>query len=152
MALFNQTFEIKGKHADLLRKMTSDKALNCRNIDVLYMSIALGITKQLKAEPDTTSKIEPAKIDSEQMVRFNDDIEYFYRLLMLTDTKYCASAKERCNKAFRYIGTEQAERDELHFIKVLLGGIEFLYDQIMDNTTSKNDIFNNICDFVETLE
>lgn len=151
MALFNQTYEIKGKHADLVRKLTSEKALNCRNIDIMFMGISLGITKHLKAEPDTASKIEPAKIDSEQMVRFNDDIEFFYRLLMLTDTKYCESSKERCNKAFRYIGTEQGEHDEFYFTKTLLGGIEYLYEQILDNTSSKNDIFNNICDFMETL-
>lgn len=152
MALFNRTYEIKGKHADMVRKLTSADALNCNNIDIFIMSISLGISRGLKADIDAESKSEYVKILSEQMVNHGDDIEYFYKLLMLTDTKYCPSAEERCNKAFRYIATEQGQRDEAHFTKVLLGGLEFLYEQIIENTSSKNDIFNNICDFVETCE
>lgn len=150
MSLFNQTMEIKGKYAELVRTLASEKYLNCRNVDILLMGIAVGISKKLKADPDTSTKTEPAKIDVEQIFKNRDDIEYFYKLLMLTDSKYCSSPKERCNKAFRYIETDKGINDELYFMKVLFGGIEFLHEQIVENTSNKNDIFNNIIDFVET--
>lgn len=149
MALFNHTYEIKGKHADLIRTLTSQNVLNCRNIDVVYISLALGISRGLSSKIDSKTKIESAKIDSEQMVRFNDDFEFYYRLLLLSDERYCPSAKERCDKAFRYIGTEKAEKDEIHFTQTMLGGLEFLYSQIAENTSSKKNVFNNISDFLD---
>ncbi len=152
MSFFNRTFEFKGKHAEMVRKLTDSEALNCNNIDIFILSLSLGITKGLKADPETDSKLETAKVLSEQMVNYIDDIQYFYKLLMLTDKNYCSSAEERCNKAFRYIETDKAEKDEKYFTKVLIGGLEYLYEQIIENTTSKNDIFKNICDFVETCE
>lgn len=153
MALFNHTYEIKGKHAEYMRKLQAPEALNCRNIDVLFMSIALGISRGLKADVDDSKKrIEPAKIDSEQMVRFADTIEFFYKLLLLSDKKYCSKTKERCNKAFKTIQTSEAEKDEFHFTRVMLGGLEFLYEQIVENTSSKKDVFNNVCDFVDTFD
>lgn len=152
MSIFNHTYEIKGRHSDLVRKITASDKLNCRNIDVFFISIALGISRHLKADIDINTKTEPAKIDVEQMVRFQDDIEFFYKLLMLTDKSYCPSPDERCNKAFRYLSTDKAEKDELYFSRVMLGGLEFLYEQIIENTTSKRDIFNNICDFMEIFE
>ena len=152
MAIFNHTYEIKGKHAELVRKIAAQDKLDCRNIDVFFISAALGIVRNLKADIDLKTKTEPAKIDVEQMARYGDDIEFFYKLLMLTDKKYCSSADERCNKAFRHLGTDKAEKDELYFTRVMLGGLDFLYEQILENTSSKKDVFNNICDFMETFE
>lgn len=152
MNFFNRTLEIKGKHADMIRKLTNADALNCDNIEIFIICISIGINRGLKAEIDPDSKSTNVKILSEQMVNHSDEIDFFYKLLMLSDSKYCPSSEERCNKAFRYIGTELGQKDENHFIKTMLGGLEFLYEQIMENTSSRNDIFNNICDFVETFE
>lgn len=152
MSFFTKTFEFKGKHAEMVRTLADVNALNCKNVEVFLMSISLGIARNLKSKIDNSSTNVQATILAEQMVGHSDNIEYFYKLLMLSDETYCPSAEERCNKAFRYLGTDEAERDEKHFTEVLLGGLEFLYSQIMENTTSKNDIFKNICDFVETCE
>ena len=152
MSLFNHTYEIKGKHAQLVKELTKQDKLNCRNIDIFFMSLALGIKHKKETFADIKSKEEPAKIDSEQMVKYNDDIEFFYKLIMLTDKNYCPSSEERCNKAFRYINTEKAEKDEEHFTKVMLGGLEYLYEQIAENTLSLKDIYNNIKDFDERYD
>jgi hypothetical protein len=32
----------------------------------------------------------------------------------------------------------------------MLGGLEFLYNNIIENTTSKEDVFNNIYGLIET--
>ncbi len=153
MALFNQLYQIKGKHADMVRELK--KCLggdSCRNLDIFYISIVLGLWQNLRTNVDDSPKIEPAKIDSEQMVRYNSDIEYLYELVMLSDTRYCPSPKERANKAFRYKGTDKAERDEEHFTQVMLGGLEFLYDSVAQNTSSPEDVFNNIYDLVEGFD
>ena len=147
MALFNQLYQIKGKHADMVRKLK--EKLGCRNLDIFFISIVLGMWQQKKVNIDETPEIEPAKIDPEQMVRFNSDIEYFYELMLLSDEKYCPVAKKRVDRAFRYKGTSEGERDESHFTKVMLGGLEYLYENVIENTNSTEDIFNNIYELLE---
>lgn len=34
--------------------------------------------------------------------------------------------------------------------QIMLGGLEFLYNNIIENTTSKEDVFNNIYGLIET--
>lgn len=152
MALFNQLYQFKGKHAEMVRKTVHKLGGNtvCRNIDVFFISIVLGLSHNRRADVDTNTSVEPAKIDPEQMVRFNDQVEYFYRLVMLSDKKYCFDAKERGDKAFRYNPeSEECKKDEIHFTRVVLGGLEVLYEYIIDKTLYEEDIFNNIKDFIE---
>ena len=141
-------YQIKGSHAEKVRKLT--ELLSCRNIDVFYISIILGLWQNLSANVDNDSKIEPAKIDPEQMIRYGREIEYFYELVMLNDKKGSVSLKERINKAFRIRGTEAAEPDEERFTQIMLGGLDFFYESIVENTNSKEDIFNNICELTQT--
>ncbi len=150
MAIFNQLFQIKGKHANMVREL-KDKlgGISCRNINIFYISIVLGLTQNRHAEIDNDVKIEPAKIDPEQMIRFDDDIEFLFRLVMLSDTNYCISAQKRADKAFRYKDDGSCEKDEIHFVKTMLGGLEFFYEQVAQNTASTADVFNNIYDLVD---
>lgn len=148
MALFNQLYQIKGCHADMVRKIT--EVTGCRNIDVFYISIVLGLWQECSVMPDNESKIEPAKIDPEQMIRYGQDIEYLYELVMMNDKASSVSLKERVDKAFKIKGTDKAEKDEARFTSIMLGGLEFLYNNIIENTTSKEDVFNNIYGLIET--
>jgi hypothetical protein len=148
MALFNQLYQIKGLHADMVRKITD--VTGCRNIDVFYISLVLGLWQGRSVEPDNESKIEPAKIDPEQMIRYGQDIEYLYELVMMNDKSSSISLKERVDKAFKIKGTDKAEKDEARFTSIMLGGLEFLYNNVIENTTSKEDIFNNICELIQT--
>lgn len=154
MALFNQLYQFKGKHAEMVRKIVDAFGGNtvCRNIDVFYISAVFGLWQHRRADIDSETSIEPAKIDPEQMVRFNDEIEYFFHLVMLSDENYCKSIKVRTDKAFRYDATsESSQRDEIHFTQIVLGGLEFFYEQIVENTNSPNDIFCNLRDVVNSF-
>lgn len=151
MAIFNQLFQIKGKHANMLRELKEKLGgISCRNIDIFYISIILGLTQNRHAEIDNDAKIEPAKIDPEQMNRLDDEIEFLYRLVMLSDTKYCPFAKNRADKAFRYKNDGSCEKDEIHFVQTMLGGLEFFYEQVAKNTASTADVFNNIYELVDS--
>ena len=154
MALFNQLYQFKGKHAEMVRKIVDAFGGNtiCRNIDVFYISTVFGLWQHRKADIDSASSIEPAKIDPEQMVRFNDEIEYFFHLAMLSDENYCKSIKVRTDKAFRYeVSSESSKRDEVHFTQIVLGGLEFFYEQIVENANSSNDVFYNLREVVNSF-
>lgn len=150
MAIFNQLFLIKGKHANMMRELKEKIGNECRNIDIFYISIVLGLTQNRHAEIDSDVKIEPAKIDPEQMIRYGDDIEFLYRLVMLSDTNYCISSQKRADKAFRYKNDGSCEKDEIHFVQTMLGGLEFFYEQVAKNTASTADVFNNIYELVDS--
>lgn len=151
MAIFNQLFQIKGKHASMMKELKEKIGGECRNIDIFYISIILGLTQSRHANVDNDTKIEPAKIDPEQMIKYDDNIQFLYRLVMLSDTNYCVSAKNRADKAFRYKANETTfEKDEIHFVSTMLGGLEFFYEQIVENTFSRPDIFENIFSLVDS--
>ncbi len=150
MAIFNQLFQIKGKHASMMKELKEKIGGDCRNIDIFYISIILGLTQNRHANVDNDTKIEPAKIDPEQMIKYDDNIQFLYRLVMLADTNYCISAKNRADKAFRYKPEESFEKDENHFISTMLGGLEFFYDQIATNVSGRSDIFENIFSLVDS--
>lgn len=151
MAIFNQLFQIKGKHANMMKELKEKIGGECRNIDIFYISIILGLTQNRHANVDNDTKIEPAKIDPEQMIKYDDNIQFLYRLVMLSDTNYCFSAKSRADKAFRYKANETTfEKDEKHFVSTMLGGLEFFYEQIVENTSSRPDIFENIFSLVDS--
>lgn len=126
--IFNQLFQIRGKHADMMRQLTN--ILGCRNLDVFYLSIVLGLEYRKTAPVDSETKnVEPAKIDPEQMIKYNDDIQFFYRMVLLADDEYCPSAQKRMDKAFRD-DIDSKESDERHFVEVMLGGLEYLREKI----------------------
>lgn len=151
MAIFNQLFQIKGKHASMMKELKEKIGGECRNIDIFYISIILGLTQNRHANIDNDTKIEPAKIDPEQMVKYDDNIQFLYRLVMLSDTDYCVSAKNRADKAFRYkSGDSSFEKDENRFVSTMLGGLEFFYEHIVENTSGRADIFENIFSLVDS--
>ncbi len=151
MAIFNQLFQIKGKHASMMKDLKEKIGGECRNIDIFYISIILGLTQNRHANIDNDTKIEPAKIDPEQMVKYDDNIQFLYRLVMLSDTDYCVSAKNRADKAFRYkSGDSSFEKDENRFVSTMLGGLEFFYEHIVENTSGRADIFENIFSLVDS--
>lgn len=150
MAIFNQLFQVKGKHALMMKELKEKIGGECRNIDIFYISIILGLTQNRHAVIDNDTKIEPAKIDPEQMIKYDDEIQFLYRLVMLSDTNYCISAKNRSDKAFRYKPEGSFEKDENYFVSTMLGGLEFLYEQIAANTSGRTDVFENIFSLVDS--
>ncbi len=146
-SIFMQLFQIKGKHAEMIRN--SADALSCRNLDIFYLAIILGLEYKRIASVDLNTEIKPAKIDPEQMIRYNDDIQFFYRMVMLADKDYCPSAQTRMDKAFRD-DVQTKEKDEEHFVEVMLGGLEFLNEKIKISATSdKKGLFYCLYDMIK---
>ena len=150
-SIFMQLFQIKGKHAEMIRNLAD--VLSCRNLDIFYLAIVLGLEYKRTANIDlNTEKVQPAKIDPEQMIRYNDDIQFFYKMVMLADKDYCPSAQTRMDKAFRD-DIQTKEEDETHFIKVMLGGLEFLNERIKLTTTpDKKGLFYRLYDMIEEFK
>lgn len=152
--LFDKEYSFKGSHAEKVIKLTaqfgnnSTSKLFSRNIDVYNIAPLIGFLYGRKADIDKTSG-ETTKIFPQQLSNELTNLKYNYQLIMLLDKKNEASFDERLNKAFRYYGCEQTEADEKVFNNYVLGGVDVLYEKLMENATVSEDYIRNLYNFME---
>jgi hypothetical protein len=154
--LFQKEYSFRGSHAEQVNKLTSQfdsngsaKLFN-RNIDVYIIAPIIGFLYGRKSEQDKsgsdTTKIFPDQLSREQTV-----LKYNYQLIMLLDKKHEPSFDERVNKAFRYYGNnnEQTLADEQLYEKYAYGGVELLYEKLIEGATNPEDYITRLYDFME---
>ena len=75
-----------------------------------------------------------------------------YRLIMLLDEKNEKDFNERINKAFRYYDTEKAISDEDLYENYVRGGIEVLFEKLIQSASGTEDYLKNLYDFMEEFD
>ena len=80
------------------------------------------------------------------MTYSKNDLMFNYRLVMLLDKDYEIDPEKRLDKAFRFMGTSQAEADEKRYEEFMRGGIEVLYEKLI---SPGNNYQQNLIDFLE---
>lgn len=155
--MFDKEYSFKGTHADKVNKLTAkfdDKnQLFKRNLDVYIMAPIVGFLYQRKSGPnngDGTQK--PTKIFPEQLMNNTDDLAFNYRLIMLLDKKNAVAADERVDKAFRNYNSPQAESDEELYEQYVLGGVDVLYEKLIETARGTEDYLKNLYDFMEEMD
>ena len=154
--MFDKEYSFKGSHAEKVNKLTAkfdDKnQLFKRNLDVYMMALVVGFLYQRKADANTgDGNQKPTKIFPQQLIENSDDLVFAYRLIMLLDKKNAASIDERVDKAFRQFNSPQAEKDEKLFDQYVLGGVDILYEKLIESATSTEDYLKNLYDFMEEI-
>ncbi len=153
--MFDKEYSFRGKHCDYVIKLTADYDTNrhklfATNYDVYAIAPIIGFLYQRKATLDKTgdsTKIFPDKLMKEQQnLRFN------YRLIMLLDAKNESDFNERINKAFRYYGTEKAIGDEELYESYVRGGVEVLFEKLIQPVNAAEDYLKNLYDFLEEFD
>ncbi|NMI07771.1 hypothetical protein HF638_27625 [Paenibacillus sp. SZ31] len=154
--LFQKEYSFRGSHADKVNKLTSQfddngisKIFN-RNIDVYILAPLIGFlygrTANLDKSGSNTTKIFP-----EQLIKDDSILKYNYRLLMLLDEKNEQDFEKRVDKAFRNYGDESEETlaDEQSYNQYVLGGVEVLYEKLIEGATTPEDYMTKLYDFME---
>jgi len=88
-------------------------------------------------------------INFAQMTYCKNDLIFNYRLITLLDKEYEPDTGKRLDKAFRYIGTPQAELDEKRFEEYMRGGIDVLYEKLV---APGHDYEKNLILFLEEFD
>lgn len=153
--MFDKEYSFKGAHAEKVIKLTSpfsteSKAgLFQRNLDVYLLAPIVGFLYGRKAEPQTgiDRVINPA-----QLIYEKTNLVFNYRLIMLLDEKNEPNAEERINKAFRYFNTEKAVDDEALYEAYVRGGVDVLYEKLIEPANSPDDYIKNLYDFLEEFD
>lgn len=155
--MFDKEYSFKGTHAEKVNKLTAKfdekNQLFKRNLDVYMMAPIVGFLYQRKAEPNNgDGSQKPTKIFPQQLIENGDDLAFTYRLILLLDKKNADSIDERVDKAFRQFNSPQAENDEKLYEQYVLGGVEVLYEKLIESATNTEDYLKNLYDFMEEMD
>ena len=153
--IFNGDYQFKGSHAEKVNRLTapfgkSNKSLFNRNLDVYLLAPIVGFSYGRMANLDSSGKT--ANILFDAMSKEQNTLWFNYRLIMLLDTKHESSFDSRVDKAFRLYGKPQAAIDEDRYEAYVRGGVDILYEKLIEPSNTEDDYLNNLFDFMEEFE
>lgn len=153
--MFDKEYSFRGKHCDYVIKLTADYDTNrhklfATNYDVYAIAPIIGFLYQRKAELDKTG--DSTKIFPDKLMKEQQNLLFNYRLIMLLDSKNESDFNERINKAFRYYGTEKAAGDEELYESYVRGGVEVLFEKLIQPANAAEDYLKNLYDFLEEFD
>lgn len=158
--LFSNNMKFTGKHANYLRQLAPSKKIGehvmqrpsifASNIEVLTAAPIIGFMYKRKGMPDKDQSITDNNIFQEQLIKIKKVMLRNYRIILLLDDKENVSAQDRMDRAFKYDRDVEKRQDGYNiFMSYLLGGIEVLYEQLLEGSTSTIEDYMNCCNFVE---
>lgn len=155
--MFEKAYAFKGSRAEKVIKLTAkfdDKnQLFKRNIDVYIMAPIVGFLYQRKAElSDSDITKDETKIFPEQLINAKDDLAFNYRLIMLLDKKNSVDIETRVDKAFRNYNSDRAGDDEKIYEQYVLGGVDVIYEKLVESARGPEDYLSNLYDFMEEID
>ncbi|MCL2153080.1 MAG: hypothetical protein FWH57_09015 [Oscillospiraceae bacterium] len=153
--IFNGDYQFKGTHADKVNRLTaaigkSTKRLFNRNLDVYILAPIIGFLYNRTADLDGSSKTANVLYDA--LSKELNTLWFNYRLIMLLDQKYEPVFDNRIDKAFRFYGKPQAVPDEERYESFVRGGVDILYEKLIEPSNTEEDYLNNLYDFMEEFE
>lgn len=159
--MFDKQYRFKGRHAMRVDQLTSafdavSKAqLFVRNVDVYSNAPLVGFLYGRTAEPDDTKNPETGQIYNQnvmgdRVIYSQEELMYNFRLIMLLDRQYEPDAEKRIDKAFRHMGEDP--KDEERFDSYVRGGVDVLYEKLIEGATDSEEYINRLYDFIEEFE
>lgn len=158
--IFSGDYQFKGIHAEKVNRLTgafnktNDKLFN-RNLDVYILAPIVGFIYNrtaLLTSTDSQGKTVTTNILYAAMSKELTPLWFNYRLIMLLDKRYEPDFDKRVDKAFRFYGKEQALPDEEHYEDYVRGGVDVLYEKLIETIKSEEDYLNNLYTFMEEFE
>lgn len=153
--MFTHDYSFKGSHAEKVKSLVTYKfdkehTLFERNMDVYLMAPVVGFLYNRKAELDK-SKASTTNILAEIMIKYQKELMFTYRLVMLLDKEYEADTEKRINKAFRDYAKEDP-KDLEEYDSYVRGGVDVLYEKLMKDATQADDYIRNLYEFMADFE
>lgn len=153
--MFNKEYTFRGIHANKVKRLTQafdakGNKLFARNYDVYLLAPIVGFLYGKKTEEDRGP--EKTDIFPDILMKNRDDLLFHYRLIMLLDKEHEPVLDERINKAFRYYGSEEAKNDEILYEEYVCGGVDIIYEKLIENANSSQDYLRNLYNFMEEIK
>ncbi len=159
--MFDKPYRLRGVHAKKARELVAvfdgdSKAQFFKYAKDIYAFAPLvGYLYNRRAELDHTKSEETGdeldyNIMAEQVLSVQEELTLNYCLIMLLDSSYESNEEERLDKAFRYIGKKP--EDEARFDEYVRGGIDVLYEKLIEGKGEPDDYVKRLYDFLEEIQ
>jgi hypothetical protein len=153
--LFEKDYYFKGTHAKKVNELNiefdSDKHKVFEFLHQIYqLAPIVGFLYQIKAEQNNDGNLDKAILFS-QISNYRDIFQFNYQLIMLLDEENEPDFERRVDKAFREYGTEKAKSDEALYESYVRGGVDKIYEKIIENASSPDEYLKNLYNFMEEI-
>lgn len=159
--MFDKQYRFKGSHALRVDQLTSvfdstSKAkLFERNIDVYVNAPLIGFLYGRLADQDDlrnpeTNQVYNENIMGDRVIYSQEELLFNFRLIMLLDSQYEPDPQKRIDKAFRHMGENPA--DEERFNAYVRGGVDVLYEKLIEGATDPDEYMYRLLEFVEEFQ
>ena len=154
--MFSSDIYVRGKYASWLKFLSektekndkSEKVAGVfkRDIDVYLTAAVIGLNFGLRREADNNS--DKAKIHVDTVLKEQNNLMFIFRIAMLVDNSTGLNADEKINRAFKSPDTPENIELSNSYVR---GGIEWLYEQFTEGTTTKDDYLAKIYEVVDSF-
>lgn len=159
--MFDKQYRFRGRHAVRVDALTSvfdseSKAkLFERNVDVYANAPLVGFLYGRTSDPDDTRNPETNQVYNQnvmgdRVIYSQEELMFNFRLIMLLDKAYEPNEDIRINKAFRNMGEDPS--DEARFDSYVRGGVDVLYEKLIEGVTSPDEYVTRLYDFVKEFQ
>lgn len=156
--MFDKQYRFRGRHAVRVDKLTgvfdsdSKAKLFDRNVDVYTNAPLVGFLYGRRAEIDNeknpeTNQVYNQNVMGDRVIYSQEELTFNFRLIMLLDKDYEPDEDKRIDKAFRHMGDDPA--DEERFNSYVRGGVDVLYEKLIEGASSLDDFISHLYDFIE---
>lgn len=146
---FKKEYFFYGSHALKVKKLKSPFGEEVTiNAEILLNAMIVGFLYNRKAPLDKSID-ENTKVQGDKIFTMDQEMKFIFRIIMLLDEEYEPDKEKRIDKAFRYLGED--ENDIKLVESYIRGGVDVLYEQLLENTQDKMGYVANLIDFVERV-
>lgn len=154
--LFQGQYRFFGTHADRVKRLTAEFDTGKHKLfgtvhEVFQLAPVVGFVYKRKANVNRDVPGDISIFDAE-MSRHKDVFQFNYQLIMLLDADYAADFDTRVDKAFKDYGTDKAKPDEDLYESYVRGGVDVLYEKLIEPSNSPDDYTKNLYEFMEDFE
>ena len=151
--MFDKQYRFTGSHAKMVNDLTAviepekNTKLFDRNLDVYLNAPLVGFLYKRKGVKNSDNSISSQSIFADQMFANAERMKYIFRIILILDKDYEPELDKRLDKAFRHFG-DNAEDLEL-YDQYVLGGVEVLYEKLIEGSIRPLDYVMKLYDFIE---
>lgn len=154
--LFQGQYRFFGTHANRVKKLTSEFDVNKHKLfssvhEVFQLSPIVGFLYKRKADLNKDIQGDTSIFDAE-MSRHRDVFQFNYQLVILLDKEHEPNFENRVDRAFRFYGTDKAASDEDLYEQYVRGGVDVLYEKLIELSRSPDDYIKNLYEFMADFE
>ena len=157
--MFNEK-KFYGKHADYVNFLCKDRGQDTKDginlfqtkIELYILAPIIGLIYNRKSDIDYSTN-STYTIQLQQIMNYESDLEYVYRMVMLLDDKDNISEEQRLNRAFRFDNDKTKFQENMKiFDKYVLGGIEVIYEQFSNDLGDREQLLFDLLEFLDFNE